>query len=110
MNSRTAFPSAVEGSNVTFLVGEVLSQEARDSVALDRDPQLMTCSARVGALAFLTFWYARVEINEGPHGTTFYRCICLGGLHGELGTPLIGHGDTPALAIMACARAAGWPG
>lgn len=69
-----------------------------------------TSSPRVGALAFLTFWYARVEINEGPHGAPFYRCICLGGLHGKLGTPTTGHGDTPAEAITSCARQAGWPG
>jgi hypothetical protein len=103
MSSRTAFPNAVEGSGVIFLEG------ACASVPLDKGERV-TRTVRIGALAFLTFWYARVEINEGPHGVPFYRCICLGGVHGKLGIPPTGHGDTPALAIAACARAAGWSG
>jgi hypothetical protein len=74
--------------------------EARASIALDKGDRV-TCSKREGALEWplrdYEIWIYRRNDD--------IACVARA-------APLVirGYGTTPALAIVACAREAGWPG
>ena len=79
-------------------------QEARDSVALDRDPRLQTCSALSRALEWLVGWAYEVQQGRDTLGAIYCQA-----LHRTRRAHRV-LGFTVAEAIIACAREAGWGG